>query len=224
MVTDFQGLERCNCYFGYCANIVVGFTSERDLWIHSLPFLFYEAIILMYGKCFYSWNYSIYYRYRLDITTIPWEMLSMQDLAGGDNNRTPAKEQSSTNQVSTVYFPDPIDIELNNPGVYRNTMATQMLNADAKMVTIQDLLGHARIATTERYSKVSNITVQRDYHKTMSIIATGGSEDTTTDGYKKFFTKEKREMVSRNTLENVHDVPQYRRERGIKIKDCISLQ
>ncbi len=34
----------------------------------------------------------------------------MQYLAGGDNNRTLAKEQSSTNQASTVYFPDPIDI------------------------------------------------------------------------------------------------------------------
>ncbi len=89
----------------------------------------------------------------------------------------------------------------------RHTMATQMLNADAKMVTIQDLLGHARIATTERYSKVSNLTVQRDYHKTMNIITTGRSGDTTTDGYKKFFTKEKREMVSRNTPGNVHEVP-----------------
>ena len=29
----------------------------------------------------------------------------MQYLAGGDNNRTLAKEQSSTNQASTVYFP-----------------------------------------------------------------------------------------------------------------------
>ncbi len=87
----------------------------------------------------------------------------------------------------------------------RHTMATQMLNADAKMVTIQDLLGHARIATTERYSKVSNLTVHRDYHKTMDIITTGRSGEAIAGGYKKFFTKEKQRIVSRHVTESVHD-------------------
>ena len=52
----------------------------------------------------------------------------------------------------------------------RHTMATQMLNADAELVTIQDLLEHSRIKTTEQYSKVSNLKVQRDYYKAMEII------------------------------------------------------
>lgn len=52
----------------------------------------------------------------------------------------------------------------------RHTMATQMLNADAELVTIQDLLGHSRIKTTEQYSKVSNLKVQRDYYKAMEVI------------------------------------------------------
>ena len=52
----------------------------------------------------------------------------------------------------------------------RHTMATQMLNADADLVTIQDLLGHSRIKTTERYWKVSNLKVQRDYYKAMEVI------------------------------------------------------
>ena len=58
----------------------------------------------------------------------------------------------------------------------RHTMATQLLNADADLVTIQDILGHSRIKTTQRYCKVSNLKVQRDYFKAMEVVMqrTGG--------------------------------------------------
>jgi site-specific recombinase XerD len=52
----------------------------------------------------------------------------------------------------------------------RHTMATQLLNADADLVTIQDLLGHTRIKTTQRYARISNVKVQRDYQKAMEVI------------------------------------------------------
>ena len=52
----------------------------------------------------------------------------------------------------------------------RHTMATQLLNADADLVTIQDLLGHTRIKTTQRYSRITNRKVQRDYYKAMANV------------------------------------------------------
>jgi site-specific recombinase XerD len=52
----------------------------------------------------------------------------------------------------------------------RHTMATQLLNADADLVTIQDLLGHTRIRTTQRYCRLSNNKAQRDYYKAMDNI------------------------------------------------------
>ncbi len=53
---------------------------------------------------------------------------------------------------------------------YAATLATQLPNADAALVTIQDLLGHTRIKTTQRYCRVSNLKVQRDYHRAMEAI------------------------------------------------------
>jgi site-specific recombinase XerD len=52
----------------------------------------------------------------------------------------------------------------------RHTMATQLLNADANLATIQDLLGHGQITTTQRYCRVANLKVQRDYYKAMQIV------------------------------------------------------
>jgi len=81
----------------------------------------------------------------------------------------------------------------------RHTMATQMLNADTDLVTIQTLLGHSRITTTERYSKVHNAKARRDYFKAMRFITEKPKhEPESENGYRNFFTKNIRERVSIN--------------------------
>lgn len=52
----------------------------------------------------------------------------------------------------------------------RHTMATQLLNAGADVVTIQELLGHSKIEQTMRYSKLSNMKTQHDYYKAMEKV------------------------------------------------------
>jgi site-specific recombinase XerD len=52
----------------------------------------------------------------------------------------------------------------------RHTMATQLLNADADIVSIQEILGHSKIKTTQRYSKLLNLKAQRDYFKAMEVV------------------------------------------------------
>ncbi len=52
----------------------------------------------------------------------------------------------------------------------RHTMATQLLNADTDLVVVQDLLGHSRIAATQRYCRVSNLKVERDYYRAMELV------------------------------------------------------
>jgi hypothetical protein len=52
----------------------------------------------------------------------------------------------------------------------------QLLNADADLSTIQDLLEHTHITTTQRYCRVSNVKVQRDYYNAMELVMQRGQE------------------------------------------------
>jgi len=55
----------------------------------------------------------------------------------------------------------------------RHTMATQLLNAGADLVSIQEILGHTKIETTMRYSRLSNLKAQNDYYQAMEKIMSG---------------------------------------------------
>jgi site-specific recombinase XerD len=52
----------------------------------------------------------------------------------------------------------------------RHTMATDLLNAGADIVTIQYLLGHSKIKTTMRYARLSNQKARVDYYQAMTRI------------------------------------------------------
>lgn len=52
----------------------------------------------------------------------------------------------------------------------RHTMATQLLNAGADMVSLQYLLGHSRIKTTMRYARLSNQKARRDYYLSITKV------------------------------------------------------
>jgi site-specific recombinase XerD len=52
----------------------------------------------------------------------------------------------------------------------RHTMATQLLNADAMLASVQELLGHNNIVSTQRYCKVSNEKVRKDYFKAIELV------------------------------------------------------
>jgi len=67
-----------------------GLINSRCL--DSIP-LFYERVI--YGEMSSYQTQPNYYRYHPVMPSVPRESLSMQDLAGGDNNRTPVKFQGS---------------------------------------------------------------------------------------------------------------------------------
>jgi len=56
-----------------------------------------------------------------------------------------------------------------HPHLFRHTLATLMLNNGADIVTVQNILGHENIGTTEHYAKMSKENVQIEYRKHLVV-------------------------------------------------------
>ena len=56
------------------------------------------------------------------------------------------------------------------PHRLRHTLATRLINAEVPITTLQKLLGHRYLSTTQIYARVYDTTVERDYRQAMERL------------------------------------------------------
>jgi hypothetical protein len=57
-----------------------------------------------------------------------------------------------------------------SPHRLRHTFATRLINLGVPITTLQRLLGHRDLGTTQRYAQVMDRTAERQYHQAMAQI------------------------------------------------------
>jgi site-specific recombinase XerD len=63
-------------------------------------------------------------------------------------------------------------VEHLSPHRLRHTFATRLINQGVPITTIQKLLGHRHLSSTQRYAQVAETTVERDYRQAMAALIT----------------------------------------------------
>jgi site-specific recombinase XerD len=66
-------------------------------------------------------------------------------------------------------WPKPAGIEASCHQL-RHTFASSLLENGADLVSVKELLGHAKVGTSERYARVSNQRVKQEYQRTMRRV------------------------------------------------------
>jgi site-specific recombinase XerD len=59
-----------------------------------------------------------------------------------------------------------------SPHRLRHTFATRLINQGVPITTIQKLLGHRHLSSTQRYAEVAETTVERDYRQAIAALTT----------------------------------------------------
>lgn len=57
-----------------------------------------------------------------------------------------------------------------SPHRLRHTFATRLINLGVPVTTIQYLLGHTNLNTTQRYAHVADPTIEREYRQAMQVL------------------------------------------------------
>jgi site-specific recombinase XerD len=55
----------------------------------------------------------------------------------------------------------------------RHTYASELLNAGIRLESLQKLMGHRDIEVTRRYARLTDITLEKEYFRAMSVIEKG---------------------------------------------------
>lgn len=149
-----------SCYTGLRFSDIVSITKDNFLFIEDKVWLIYSSVktdvhvrlplfLLFDGK-----SLPIYERYKNN----PWTLFDMPVSSNSNVNKQLRRISKMANVDKKVSF-----------HTARHTNATLLLYNGANITTVQKLLGHKSVRTTEIYSNIMDMTVVRDLSSLSSV-------------------------------------------------------
>ena len=149
-----------SCYTGLRFSDIVSITKDNFLFIEDKVWLIYSSVktdvhvrlplfLLFVGK-----SLPIYERYKNN----PWTLFDMPVSSNSNVNKQLRRICKMANVDKKVSF-----------HTARHTNATLLLYNGANITTVQKLLGHKSVRTTEIYSNIMDMTVVRDLSSLSSV-------------------------------------------------------